>query len=212
MKCEMYKKFQLGRIGDREYDLHEKACPACREMHFQDKQLLSAARKLRVPVNTVTLWDKLESRLKAELKTNRSNEKSRTKLKIPIQLGFFLKAAAFLIGIGLLALFFWNLSGKQSSGLLSQQALNKVEETERSYIAAIDELEKQSGTRLDIMDIELSFLYRDRLDTIDEQIQRCQNALKKNPANHQVRRYLLAALQDKNDTLREIVAFEPEST
>jgi hypothetical protein len=47
-------------------------------------------------------------------------------------------------------------------------------------------------------------LYRDRLETIDAQIARCQEALAENPSNAHIRRYLLAALQDKKETLREL--------
>jgi hypothetical protein len=56
------------------------------------------------------------------------------------------------------------------------------------------------------MNIELMLLYRDRLETIDDQIDRCREALLENPANTHIRRYMLAALQDKKDTLTELAA------
>ena len=55
------------------------------------------------------------------------------------------------------------------------------------------------------LDLELLFLYRDRLETIDEQIAQCKEALSSNSGNAHIRRYMLAAFQDKKDTLREIV-------
>lgn len=212
MKCTFYKKFQIGRIGSREYRIHEQNCPTCRDIHAQDQQLLRASRKLKSPVNTARLWDELESRLRTENETNTLPNEGRIRLKVPLRLNPVLKAAAFVVGVVLLALLLWNLPAKKSPGLLSSQALKRVEKTERAYIAAITELEKQAGNRLGAMDMELALLYRDRLETIDEQIQHCRNALARNPANHQVRRYLLAALQDKNDTLREIVVFGSESS
>jgi len=212
MKCTFYKKFQTGRIGSREYSIHEQNCPTCRKIHAQDQQLLLASRKLKSPVNTTRLWDELESRLMTEQEAGTLPREGQIRLKVPLRLDLVLKAAVFLVGVFLLALLLWNLPEKKSSGLLSSQALNRVEKTERAYIAAITELEKQAGNRLESMNIELALLYRDRLETIDEQLQHCRNALTRNPANHQVRRYLLAALQDKNDTLREIVVFESEST
>jgi hypothetical protein len=47
-------------------------------------------------------------------------------------------------------------------------------------------------------------LYRERLETIDAQIERCRRALELNPASAHIRRYMLAALQDKTLTLIQI--------
>ena len=58
------------------------------------------------------------------------------------------------------------------------------------------------------LDFELMLLYQDRLETIDSQIERCKDALENNPANAHIRRYLLAALQDKKEMLREILEIE----
>ena len=58
------------------------------------------------------------------------------------------------------------------------------------------------------MDAELALLYRDKIATIDTQIDRCLRALHGNPANTHIRRYLLLALRDKRETLEEIVQLE----
>jgi hypothetical protein len=208
----MYKKFQAGRLNQRKYRLHEKNCLTCREAHAQDQKLMADSRKLKVPVDTSAIWTKLESSLKADRAAEIRPGKIRLHRFFPVRLGPIPIAAVSLTGIFLLGLLVWNTGGKQSSGLLSSQALNRVEKTEQAYMAAIDEVEKQIGPRLESMDMELALLYRDRLEIIDEQIQQCRNALMQNPANYQVRRYLLAALQDKNDTLREIMVLKPEST
>jgi hypothetical protein len=71
---------------------------------------------------------------------------------------------------------------------------------------AIEELEKQTIPRMASMNIELMLLYRDRLETIDDQIKRCREALSENPANTHIRRYMLAALQDKKETLMELAS------
>ena len=55
------------------------------------------------------------------------------------------------------------------------------------------------------MNVELMLLYRDRLETIDDQIEQCREALSENPANAHIRRYMLAALQDKKETLKELL-------
>lgn len=212
MNCNEYKKFHLGKITEEEFNVHEKICSTCRMQNRQDEQLLLEARKLKVPLHTQQLWAKIESRLQQVMDRENADQKRVLKVKIPIKFDILLKAAVFVVGICLLALFFLNILQKQSSGLLTQKALKKVEKTEQAYIEAISEMENQVDSRLGIMDVELSFLYRDRLDTINEQIRQCKVALKRNPANNHVRRYLLAALKDKKETLREIIAFQPAHT
>ena len=59
--------------------------------------------------------------------------------------------------------------------------------------------------KMESLDLNLALLYRDKLETIDSQIERCKDALQDNPANTHIRRYLLAALDDKKQTLREIL-------
>jgi len=80
-----------------------------------------------------------------------------------------------------------------------------VERAERSYSRAIDELEALARPRLAALDPDRMFLYRDRLGIIDEQIEQCRAELAGNPANAHVRRYLLAALQDKKKTLEALL-------
>lgn len=58
------------------------------------------------------------------------------------------------------------------------------------------------------MDMELHLLYRDRLETIDRQITLCKNAIDLNPANAHIRKYMMMALKDKKETLKEIAEYQ----
>ena len=106
-----------------------------------------------------------------------------------------------------LGVMMWTKSQREPSAskLLAQSALERVERQERAYLKAIEDLEKMVQPRMSRMDVELALLYRDKLETIDTQIQRCREALADNPANAHIRRYMLAALQEKTKTLREIM-------
>ena len=84
----------------------------------------------------------------------------------------------------------------------------KVERQEQQYEAAISELQAVVAPRLAQMDQELMLLYRDRLETIDTQIMQCKEALAVNPANAHIRSYLLTALRDKKEALKEIMAYQ----
>lgn len=96
-------------------------------------------------------------------------------------------------------------SAAPSSGILAARALARVESVEKEYLAAIDGLEKMAGPKIEAMDLQMVSLYRDKLTAIDAQIAKCREALDSNPANAHIRRYLLAALSDKRQTLTEIL-------
>jgi len=96
-------------------------------------------------------------------------------------------------------------SAVSSSGILTARALARVESVEKEYLAAIGDLEKMAGPKIEAMDLQMVSLYRDKLTAIDAQIAKCREALDSNPANAHIRRYLLAALSDKRRTLTEIL-------
>ena len=81
-----------------------------------------------------------------------------------------------------------------------------MEYTEQNYIDAIEQLEKEATPKMAGLDLDLMLLYRDKLETIDQQIEHCRVAIKNNPGNAHIRRYMLAALQDKEETLQEILS------
>jgi hypothetical protein len=111
-------------------------------------------------------------------------------------------AALFLIALVTLLI---TRSAAPSSGILTARALARVETIEKEYLTAIGDLEKMAGPKIKAMDLQLVFLYRDKLAAIDSQIAKCREALDSNPANAHIRRYLLAALSDKRQTLAEIL-------
>jgi hypothetical protein len=90
--------------------------------------------------------------------------------------------------------------------VLTEQALDRVEALEVEYELAIGELEAIAAPMIAEADTELILRYRDRLETIDSQIRRCKAVLAEDGANAHVRRYLLAAYQDKKETLSELLA------
>jgi hypothetical protein len=116
-------------------------------------------------------------------------------------------AALALVAVGLASWFlFIRPPSETASGLMADAALARVETEEREYTAAIRDLEAKAEPKLAEMDFSLMALYRDRLETIDSQIERCREAIDQNPWNAHIRKYMLAALQDKKETLGRILA------
>ena len=201
MNCEFYQKHALGEIDENEFSQHLAACAVCQKLVAQDGQILTLAQNLQKPVASPLLWAKIENALRAEQQTKRRYGR----VSWPEQKWTLLRlAAVLLLGMGLGSYFLFKPQ-PSAPRLLAGAALQQVEKREREYSEAIAVLEQTALPQMAKLDAELMLLYRDRLETIDAQITRCKEALALNPTNAHIRRYLLAALQDKKETLRELV-------
>ncbi len=201
MSCNKFKKYEFGKLDDSEFQKHLKTCASCQERASQDKQLMSLARGLKRTVESPQLWSRIEESLKTEqLKEIESGVKKNR--WSPLRL---LPASAAILLIMSIGLYFLLKPETRTSGLLTESALVKVEKKERDYVEAIEELEERVLPKMADMNVELMRLYKDRLETIDDQIEQCREALSENPANAHIRRYMLAALQDKKETLKELL-------
>jgi hypothetical protein len=205
MSCHKIKKYEIGKINDKEFQQHLKTCAFCLEQVKQDSRLLSLAKSLKKPVDAPSLWNRIEKDLRNEQKTGIRPERKQSRWDL-LRLLPAAAAALLILSVG----FYFLLrpeTGK--SGILTESRLDKVEKKEREYVEAIEELEERTLPKMADMNLELMLLYRDRLETIDEQIERCREALSENPGNAHIRRYMLAALQDKTNTLMELLESEP---
>ena len=197
MSCDRYQERELGRLDEAAFQAHLKDCSVCRERLRQDERLMELAAGLKPPAEPPFLWERVEAGLRAE------QQRARRRTWI------YRAAAVLVVSLGLGALVQQQRGAPEpATGLYTAEALEKVREREREYAAAIEELEQIAGERLDRMDAELALLYRDKIATIDTQIDRCLQALHGNPANTHIRRYLLLALRDKRETLEEIVQLQ----
>ncbi|NIM13771.1 MAG: hypothetical protein GTO45_17005 [Candidatus Aminicenantes bacterium] len=198
MSCIEFEKYELGEIDSREFRQHLKVCAHCREQKRLDDRLMSLARSLKEPIPAPGLWDRIENTLKKE------GLPAKPQKSPAFPFSVWLAAAAIILAVAV-GTYFWLTRDQHGTGLLHQAALKKVEQKENEYMKAIAELEKQTLPNLENMNVELMLLYKDRLETINNQIRSCREALAENPANTHIRRYMLAALQDKKETLHEIL-------
>jgi hypothetical protein len=205
MSCTTFKKYEFGKISEKEFQQHLKTCAVCQERIKQDTRLLSLAKSLKKPVEAPSLWSRIEEDLRNEQKAGIPSRRRHSRWSL-LQLLPAAAAALLILSVGL---YFLLRPETGKSGILTDSRLAKVEKKEREYIEAIEELEERTLPKMADMNLELSLLYRDRLETIDEQIERCREALSENPGNAHIRRYMLAALQDKKNTLMELLESEP---
>ncbi|MBN1222508.1 MAG: anti-sigma factor [Candidatus Aminicenantes bacterium] len=209
MKCNRFRDYEQGKIEAEEFALHSRDCSVCREEMALDARLKEGTQVLREPVSAPHLWTRIEAGLREEKKRTEARRPHRTPVIWTLfrNPGFAAAATLILVGVSLILLF--SVRGSTpSKGHLTQKALTRIESREHEYISAIEELEKNVRPKLADMDFEMMALYRERLETIDAQIERCRTALELNPANAHIRRYMLAALQDKKTTLVQIQDYQ----
>ena len=200
MSCNKLKRYELGKLGEAEFKRHLETCSLCQERMKQDARLMVLSRSLERPVEPPHLWERIAKSLEEEQQEELSSGVRRRRWH-PLRL---LPAATAVLLVVAIGLYFLIEPGTRKSGLLADSALARVEKKENEYVKAIEELEELVLPRMADMNLELMLLYRDKLETIDDQIEQCREALAENPANAHIRRYMLAALQDKKQTLTEI--------
>ncbi len=210
MTCKRFDARKATQWSAAEFAEHVRECADCAALADLDNRLNSELLKLREPIAAPGLWDRIESAL-AEEKVQASAGREprpagrriigaalarRWQVLVPVG------AAVLIILVTALLLL---LKGPAApSGILARESLAKVEQKEKEYADAIEALEKLARPKIDAMDLHMASLYRDKLATIDAQLEKCREALESNPANAHIRRYLLAALEDKHQTLAEL--------
>lgn len=219
MSCKELERYDRGEMDEAEFVRHAASCSICQKALELDGEVMSLAKSLRKPVEVPYLWSRIEEALRQEMTeeqrlTPEPQIRKEQKRERPSLRWRFLRlapAAAALLAVVGVGIYFGLKSPAPSSGLLAQKALARVEQKEHEYMKAIQDLEKQALLRMADLNLDLVFLYRTRLETIDAQIEQCREALALNPANAHIRRYLMAALQDKKETLAEVLSLEAES-
>jgi hypothetical protein len=201
MNCPEAAKYERGELSEAEFESHAAGCPCCLEILRREAEIMSQARALRRPIQAPGLWSRIEQALEEEAAKERARAPLLARFLRPILVAALVLATAGLV----LTVGLWKHAPSGFSGILSNNALARVERAEKEYLKSLEELEKQAQSQMVGLDLELNFLYRDRLGAIDAQIARCQEALRSNPANAHIRRYLMAALHDKRETLTEVL-------
>ncbi|MCJ7579186.1 MAG: hypothetical protein MUP98_01465, partial [Candidatus Aminicenantes bacterium] len=201
MNCNWFDKYDQGKIKKELFQEHAKECPACQEKALKDEELLFLSRSLKKNVDAPFLWTRIEHDLR---EAQRLSKKMGWKEIIRYSWKKFPVTALLIIALcG--GLYLWFRPGLHDSTLLADSALRRIEKREQRYEKSIEKLQGMIFPQLEDLEWELRLLYRDRMETIDEQILACKEALRENPGNTHIRKYMLAAFQDKKSTLKEIM-------
>jgi hypothetical protein len=210
MTCLKFDEFAEGKMSPKTFARHIRECLDCRAEAERDRRLTEEIPMLQTRLESPDLWSRIEVALRAEAAATSDSGVRDGSARRPVRSKRFrfwplaIPAAAGAVLVVAVTVFLPSKS-VSSSGLLARQTLAKVDAQEKAYLQAIGDLENLARTRISAMDLSLMSLYRDRLAVIDAQIEKCREALGSNPANAHIRRYLLAALQDKKATLAEVL-------
>jgi hypothetical protein len=204
MSCDVYRAYRMEELDAAAFADHVRSCGECAERLELDRRIEDEARALPAPTSAPGLWRRiaadLEPRAPWPVRAARWLDPGRAPWWRPVGLG---AAAAIVVAVGVLRPFDPHPA---PTNLLSERAVAKVERLEGEYEAAIRELEAATELAALDTDVELRLRYRDRLETIDAQIRRCKAILAQDRANAHVRRSLLAAYEDKKETLIAMLA------
>jgi len=209
MSCDQFDRHRNGEVTAEDFTRHARDCAECREQTALDARLDREITALRDPVGADALWEKIEASLVREKQLAAEKGAGKRAPEGPRLIAFLSRRWPVLIpaGAALLVLAVLGIrvfrSPAAPSGILAREALARVESTEKEYLGAIESLESQARPKIAAMDLQEMSLYKDKLAVIDAQIVKCREALASNPGNAHIRRYLLAALQDKRQALAD---------
>jgi len=211
MSCNQFDRHCNGEAADEDFARHARDCAECREQAALDARLDREITALRAPVGADALWERIEASLVREKRMAAEKRAGKRAPEGPRLIAFLSRRWPVLIpaGAALLVLAVLGIHDLRKpaapSGILARSALARVESTEKEYLGAIESLERQARPKIAAMDLQEMSLYKDKLAAIDAQIVKCREALASNQGNAHIRRYLLAALQDKRQTLADVL-------
>ena len=179
---------------------HASGCEACAEKLASWNEISGTARDLHVTWENELLWPRIERAIRSE------SQRSRVRL--------WQIAAAFLI-FAVVGGLIWRAHERTRAFddvIMRETALEQVEETEKAHIAAINNLEKIAGPKLEDPSSPLLVSYREKLMLLDDAIAECQMNIDRNRQNARLRRQLLAIYTEKQQTLQQVLREESHAS
>lgn len=205
MNCRFYEKFFQGQISESVFKRHLKNCKVCKQMVEQDEQVESLVRDMENIFYPDVLWNKIESSLVRE------DEKRRKDPGVQRIIYTVLRTAAIVIITILTGIIIRKNYFPASTQLLSDKSIQQYIIKEKRYLRTIEDLEKNVQFTLNEDNIDEQFRYKEYLETMNSQIRDYHDALTKNPANAHIRNYLIKALRDKKQILKEFAGDQESS-
>jgi hypothetical protein len=220
------REFELAWVSDdhderQAAQRHADECPRCAETARADRELLDAVIHWKESAKGPS--DQLGRRVAAALAEEGLIESEparhgagRTSRKRVATWAWVAAAAVVILGVAVLVQRPW----LETDGGTFADAVRQVEQAQHDYARAIAGLEQRAGDvlarvddpALDSQDAAMLLNYRDRLTHLDSVIAEVQSFLDEHPGHSRGHTVLLAAFEEKDQLLREILELSPGET
>jgi hypothetical protein len=194
-------------------ELHAQTCPACQTELVLWRQISAAATTMHKEWPSPALWPRIAESLAADHRPQ-SHWRARVRQwfaafatpSLRWQVALAVLAVALISGTAAWVMTHrYSVSTPDNQHLLTEQAVQQVEQAQRNYEQSIQQLEKLTGPKLADDSSPLMESYREKIEMLDEAIADCRANLEKNQANAYLRRQLLEFYQEKQKTLQEVL-------
>jgi hypothetical protein len=188
---------------------HVKFCKDCASFYQDVQRLKEASGQLELIEPPAGLWVHLREQLLSEgLIHAPETRKGLWERIFPTGLWLGLKPALSGAIVALIlstaGFYFFTRSGKEGPPT-ELVALQELQQAEQHYQRAISALSEVSQRKIGSLDPAMAQILNDNLATMDYYVKECQEAVKNNPGNPLVHRYLLTAYQKKIEIMQSIV-------
>jgi hypothetical protein len=192
---------------------HATTCAPCRTELEIWREISAAALTMHREWESPALWPRIEYALQTEAAQSRGWRSWISALQFAPQSRWQMALATLVLvavsGIGAWQLLHRNAATSSNDAhLLTDQAVQQVEQAEKTYEQSIDKLAKLAGPKLNAASTPLLVNYREKLNLLDSAISECRANLDRNRANAYLRTELLSFYQEKQQTLEQVLREE----
>lgn len=168
---------------------HAARCPACSEQLYLWEQLSHVAPQLHEEWESPGLWPHIRAELIPSVPRRRT---------LPVWRWALAAAATIALAVTLFL-----PKRDQSHALLTEEAMQEVEQAEAAYAKSIDRLSKIAAPQLEQSPSPLASAYREKILLLDSEIAEIRAAAENNRYNAYVQTQLASLYREKQKTLQE---------
>ena len=177
---------------------HAAGCESCAEKLALWNEISEAARGMHTTWDNEMLWPRIERAIRTDKKRSRA---------------WMWQIAAAIVIFAFIGGLAWYghqrvRAAEFDNAILRASAVDQVEAAEKAHIAAIDNLEKVTASKLEDPSSPLLVSYKEKLMLLDDAIAECQANIDRNRQNAHLRRQLLAIYSEKQQTLQQVLREE----
>jgi len=194
-------------------EAHATSCASCRAELQIWREISAAALTMHKEWESPALWPRIENSLQKETARPSGWRSWFADLNLIPKIRWQM-ALATLVFVAASSMGVWFLMHRNVSTptndahLLTDQAVQQVEQAQKTYEQSIDKLAKLAEPKLDAASTPLLKNYREKLNLLDAAISDCRTNLDKNRANAYLRSELLSFYQEKQQTLEQVLREE----